>query len=193
MRVIAGTARGRPLKTVKGLAVRPTTDRVKESLFNVLQPLVADAAFLDLFAGSGAVGIEALSRGARRTVFVEQAGAHLKVLAENLSRTGLADRAELLRRDALQTVTLLARRGDRFDLIFLDPPYGQDLVPCTLQALAGAPLVSPGGIVVCEHHRKDPVPAAAGALVRFRELLFGETALSFYQIQDGAPGSDGRG
>lgn len=184
MRVIAGSARGRPLKTVKGLAVRPTTDRVKESLFNVLQSRVPDSSFLDLFAGSGAVGIEALSRGARRAVFVDRAGAHLQVVADNLDRTGLSGQAELLRLDAVQALPVLARRGDRFDLVFLDPPYGQDLVPRTLAALAEQPLVEPGGLVVCEHHRKDPVPARAGTLVRFRELEFGETVLSFYSAEN---------
>ncbi len=195
MRVIAGAARGRPLKTVKGLAVRPTTDRVRESLFNVLQPLVAGSVFLDLFAGSGAVGIEALSRGADRAVFVEQAGTHLKIIADNLDKTGLRDRAELLRGDVLNMIPSLGVRGERFDLIFLDPPYGQDLVPRTLAVLAAAAVTVPGGVAVCEHHRKDPVPPSAGLLLRFRELGFGETVLSFYRhgsVEDDA-GASGRG
>lgn len=194
MRVIAGTARGRTLKTVRGLAIRPTPDRVRESLFNVLQPVVSGCAFLDLFAGSGAVGIEALSRGAARAVFVEQAAAHLQVLAQNLATTGLAGRAELLRRDALQAVALLARRQETFDLVFLDPPYGQGLVPATLAALAEHGLVAPGGLVICEHHRKDLVPGQAGVLVRCREVVFGETVLSFYRAQPAggsAPGGGG--
>jgi 16S rRNA (guanine(966)-N(2))-methyltransferase RsmD len=184
--VITGTAKGHSLKTVKGRDIRPTADRVKESLFNVLGGRVADAEFLDLFAGSGAVGIEALSRGARRCVFVDLATAHLKVVAENLTDTRLMDRAELLRRDARAASADLGRRGRRFDLIFVDPPYGQELVPQSLQEIVQHSLLKDGGWVICEHHHKDPVPDVvpglleAGGLTRIRELIFGETVLSLY-------------
>lgn len=187
MRVITGSAKGRPLKTVKGRDIRPTADRVKESLFNVIGGRVADAEFLDLFAGSGAVGIEALSRGARRCVFVELMTPHLKVVEENLAATGLADRAELLRRDARAAVSDLGQRGRQFDLIFVDPPYANELVPAALKGIAEHSLLKPGGWVICEHHKKDLVPdtvvgpSAAGGLERFRELIFGETIMSLYQ------------
>lgn len=186
MRVITGTAKGRPLATVKGRDIRPTADRVKESLFNVLGPRVVDAEFLDLFAGSGAVGIEALSRGARRCVFVELMTAHLKVVEENLAKTGLAAGAELVRRDARSAAADLGRRGRRFDLIFIDPPYGQGLVDEALEAVAGNQLLNPGGWVACEHYKKDLVltavagPGHAGGLTRFRELVFGEVVISLY-------------
>lgn len=193
MRVITGVAKGRPLKSVKGREIRPTADRVKESLFNVIGGRVADAEFLDLFAGSGAVGIEALSRGASRCVFVELMTPHLKVVTENLATTGLADRAELLRRDARAAVADLGHRGQRFDLIFVDPPYGQELVPAALTGIAEQGLLKPEGLVVCEHHRRDSVPdhvaGSAGGLTKFRELVFGETVLSLY---NGAAGPDGR-
>ncbi|BAD40423.1 16S rRNA (guanine(966)-N(2))-methyltransferase RsmD [Symbiobacterium thermophilum] len=181
MRVITGSAKGRPLKTVKSRAVRPTSDRVKESLFNIIGSRVVDADFLDLFAGSGAVGIEALSRGARACVFVELQTAHLKVVADNLRTTGLAGRAELIRRDARAALVDLAHRGRRFDFIFVDPPYGQDLVPAVLALIDGHGVLAEDGWVICEHHAKDPVPAAAGGLYRFREVLFGETMLSIYR------------
>lgn len=187
MRVITGSAKGRSLKTVKGRDIRPTTDRVKESIFNVLGPRLADARFLDLFAGSGAVGIEALSRGAALCTFVELISSHLKVVEENLTATGLKERAELLRRDARAAVTDLGQRGRRYDLIFLDPPYGQDLVPAALEGIAREGLLAPEGWVICEHHWRDPVPEvvpmpeAAGSLTRFRELIFGETVVSLYR------------
>lgn len=186
MRVITGTAKGRPLKTVKGRDIRPTADRVKESLFNVLSQRVVDCEFLDLFAGSGAVGIEALSRGARRCVFVDLMTPHLKVVEENLKATGLTERAELLRRDARAAVADLGHRGVRFDLIFVDPPYGQGLVAQSMEEIVRHRLLKDGGWVVCEHHRKDPIPdelpglSEAGGLTGFRELIFGETVLSLY-------------
>jgi 16S rRNA (guanine966-N2)-methyltransferase len=187
VRVITGLAKGRPLKTVKGRDVRPTADRVKGSIFNVIGPRVADADFLDLFAGSGNVGIEALSRGAASCTFVELMTPHLKVVEENLAATGLKDRAELLRRDARAAVQDLGQRRRQFDLIFVDPPYSQELVPQALEGIAAYGLLKPGGWVLCEHHNKDAVPTTvpgageAGGLTRFRELVFGETVISLYR------------
>lgn len=189
MRVISGSAKGRPLKTVKGREIRPTSDRVKESLFNVLMPRLADCLFLDLFAGSGNVGIEALSRGARQAVFVDLMTGHLKVVEENLTSTGLRERAELLRRDARAAVADLGSRARRFDLIFVDPPYAQDLVPQSLEAISEHGILAADGWVICEHHKKDAVPEAipgtgsAGGLKKFRELNFGETVLTLYRLQ----------
>jgi 16S rRNA (guanine966-N2)-methyltransferase len=197
VRVIAGTAKGRPLKSVRGQAVRPTADRVRESLFNVLAPRLAGARFLDLFAGSGAVGIEALSRGAAFCLFVDLQAAHLKVAEQNLATTGLAAGAALLRRDALAAVRDLAGRQEPFDLIFVDPPYGEAWVPRALAAITAAGTLAPEGVVICEHHRKDPVPSVtnetpeAGGLTKFRELVFGETVLSFYRRTAAGPDIQG--
>lgn len=198
MRVITGTAKGRPLKTVKSRDVRPTADRVKESIFNVLGPRLPEARFLDLFAGSGAMGIEALSRGAASCTFVELVSSHLKVVAENLAATQLQEHAELIRRDARAAIADLANRGRRYDLIFIDPPYGRDLIPQVLEAIAQTGLLAPEGWAICEHHHRDPVPervpgtAAAGSLHRFRELIFGETVVSLYRTAD-EPTSGGFG
>lgn len=183
MRVITGSAKGRPLKALKDRSVRPTSDRVKESLFNIIGSRVVDADFLDLFAGSGSVGIEALSRGARSCVFVELQTAHLRVVTENLQTTGLRDRAELIRRDARAALKDLGNRGRRFDLIFVDPPYGQELVPQSLALIDDCGVLAEGGWVICEHHGKDQVPDAAGGLHRFREVVFGETVLSIYRAE----------
>lgn len=181
MRVITGSAKGRPLKTVKGREVRPTADRVKETLFSVIGARVVDARFLDLFAGSGNVGIEALSRGAALAVFVELQTAHLKVVEENLNYTGLMDRAELIRRDARAALPDLGKRGRSFDLIFVDPPYGQDLCPASLEGIAAHGVLAEAGWVICEHHGKDPMPESVGKLKRFRVLAMGETAVSLYR------------
>lgn len=194
MRVITGSAKGRPLKAIKGREIRPTSDRVKESLFSVLGARVAGASFLDLFAGSGGVGIEALSRGAASCLFVELITAHMRVLEENLTATGLRERAQILRRDARAAALDLGRRGLAFDLIFVDPPYGQNLVEAALEAIVSQRLLRPGGWVVCERDRRDPVPEAvpgaadAGGLLRFREITFGDTVLSFYQENAGPDG-----
>lgn len=180
MRVIAGVARGHRLRPPAGRDVRPTADRVKESLFNVLAPRLDSSSFLDLFAGSGAVGIEALSRGAARAVFVDANPASLRLVQANLAATGLAAAGHhaLLRADALRAVADLAAQGERFDLIFLDPPYGKALLPPVLAALG--PLLAPEGWVIAEHHHRDPLPERAGELVRFRQMTFGETVLSLY-------------
>ena len=180
MRVIAGVARGRRLKPPRGRDVRPTADRVKESLFNVLAPRLAGCAFIDLCAGAGGVGIEALSRGAARAVFVDQSPVSLRLIEENLQATGLAaaGRHGLLRGEAAAIVADLAARGEGFDLAFVDPPYGGGLVPPILAALAGA--LTPDGIAIAEHHKKDPMPEQVGVLRRFRQLTFGETVLSLY-------------
>lgn len=200
MRVIAGTARGRPLKAPRGAAVRPTSDRVKETLFNVLMPRLAGARVLDLFAGSGGVGIEALSRGAALAVFVDQSAEHLRVVRDNLAVAGLTDGARVVRRDAFQAVRELGARGQTFDLVFVDPPYETDLGRRILAALVQAGVLAPGGWLVWERHRKTPAPevvsppaAAAGALTRFRELALGETVLSFYAIAAEAQPTKGRG
>lgn len=190
MRIIAGRAKGHRLKTVKGRSIRPMLDRVKESLFNVIQARLPGAAVLDLFAGSGSIGLEALSRGARRCTFVELAPAHVQVLEENLAATGLAAGAqvEVLRRDVLRAIPELARRGEAYDVVFVDPPYGQGLVPPVLAALGAGPLVAPGGLVVAHHHHKEPVPDQAGDLRLVRRMQYGEIALSLYARSGDAAG-----
>ncbi|NLA12274.1 MAG: 16S rRNA (guanine(966)-N(2))-methyltransferase RsmD, partial [Firmicutes bacterium] len=150
MRVIAGTAGGIKLKTPRGGAVRPTSGLVKEALFNILGPRLVGAVFWDLFAGSGAIGIEALSRGAAAALFVEQERAHLSYIEENLSRTKLAARARLIRRDVMLALPQLAREKEQADLIFTDPPYQETTVPELLEAADRYRLLRPGGLIVLE-------------------------------------------
>lgn len=199
MRVITGAARGRPLKSVPGRAVRPTADRVKESLFSAWQGRVDGALFLDVFAGSGAIGIEALSRGAERVVFIERESRHVAVIRQNLASCGFADHpgVEILTMDASAGLDLLTRRGSRFDLIFIDPPYRQDLIPPALSRIAAGGVLAPDGVLVAERERKDPVPPEVAGTISLRwmrDSTFGETVLSWYQPQNregGAP--DGTG
>jgi 16S rRNA (guanine(966)-N(2))-methyltransferase RsmD len=188
MRIIAGEFRSRTLEAPAGLATRPTTDRLRETLFNVLAPRIKGAAFLDLYAGSGAVGIEAMSRGAARVVFVERAEAALKVLRKNLDGLGI------LAGFLIQTGTagaflrrLAAGRGTGFDLVFLDPPYDAAEEYASTLGLLGRPggLLAPGALVIAEHRRKEKLENQYGALERTRLLEQGDAALSFYAVGQG--------
>lgn len=153
MRVIAGSARSMPLRTVKGMDVRPTTDRTKETLFNILQMRIPDCRFLDLYAGSGSIGIEALSRGAATAVFVERDRKTQKLIEENLRFTKLYDRARLLNGD-VQSVLPRLEGEEPFDVIFMDPPFLKDLEKETLTYLSRSALPAPDGVIVVEAHPK---------------------------------------
>ena len=149
MRVIAGKARRLPLKTVPGTDTRPTTDRIKETLFNILQPEIADCRFLDLFSGSGGIGIEALSRGADSAVFVEKNPKACKCIRENLSFTKLAEHGKLLNMDVLQALRTLEGE-EAFDCIFMDPPYNHDLEKQVLEYLSKSSLADESTLIIIE-------------------------------------------
>lgn len=176
MRVIAGTARGRPLEAPRDRSTRPITDRVKETLFGILGPRVPGAAVLDLYAGSGAIGIEALSRGAARATFVERHRDAVAVIRANLARTRLAEAASV---HGEPVERFLARPAeDRYEIVILDPPYDERAILAPLSGLA--PLLAPGGMVVVKHFWRTEIPAVAG-LRPVRERRFGETMLTFLE------------
>ena len=149
MRVIAGKARRLPLKTLPGADTRPTTDRIKETLFNILQPELLDCRFLDLFSGSGAIGIEALSRGARKAVFVEKNPKACACIRDNLAFTKLAPDGQVMNMDVLQALRSLEGEGP-FDCIFMDPPYGMDLERSALEYLSGSALADENTLIIVE-------------------------------------------
>lgn len=177
MRVIAGSARGRRLLTPPGDRVRPTLDRVREALFSILAPQIPGARFLDLFAGSGANGIEALSRGAAEAVFVDDHPQSLACLEKNLETTGFKPQSRVLR---YRLPEGLARIAGPFDCIFADPPHEFGHYPELLAAIDGARLLREGGTLIVEHARRHPLPDTAGQLARTRERDYGMTTLSFY-------------
>jgi 16S rRNA (guanine(966)-N(2))-methyltransferase RsmD len=186
MRVIAGTFRSRLLKSLKGLALRPTSDRLRETLFNVLGSGVAGSRFLDLFAGTGAIGIEAVSRGASEVVFVENHPPAASLIRRNLQSLGIRSGVTVLGFDVLRGLGLLVAEKKNaspfFDYIFLDPPYASvEDYSRVLKFIAGADLLASGGIVVAEHRRNFDLPDSFGALRRFRVLKQGDAALSFYR------------
>lgn len=181
MRVIAGTSRSRPLEAPAGLATRPTSDRLRETLFNVLAPRIENAHFLDLYAGSGAVGIEALSRGAAQVVFVEKAQQAIKILRANLDRLDLTAGFSIISGNAAAYLRK-PQHAIRFDLVFLDPPYDDDAEYFDVLSLLGrtATLLVDDALVVAEHRRKHSLADEYGALRRTRLLQQGDAALSFY-------------
>jgi len=188
MRIIAGSYRSRPLKAPPGLSTRPTSDRLRETLFNVLAPRLQGAAFLDLYAGSGAVGIEALSRGAAHVTFVERAPAALKVLRSNLERLGIGSGFRIHSGSVgafLRSYAKANPKPERYEVVFLDPPYDEEReYTATLGLLGGsaAGLLAPGALVVAEHARKQALDGRYGSLNRMRQLEQGDAILSFYEV-----------
>ncbi|MBX5477410.1 MAG: 16S rRNA (guanine(966)-N(2))-methyltransferase RsmD [Clostridia bacterium] len=179
MRVIAGEARGRPLVAPPGRTTRPTSDRVREALFSMLHDEVSGSRVLDLYAGSGALGIEALSRGAREAVFVERGAAAQRCIRLNLERCGFAERARVLRDDAVRALQRLAEDGERFDLIFLDPPYASGELERCWPFLPG--VVSEGALVVAELARRGTAPEGGERLALWRRREYGDTAVCLYR------------
>lgn len=190
MRVIAGTYRSRPLTAPRGTATRPTSDRLRETLFNILAPHIEGARFADLYAGTGAVGIEALSRGAAHVTFVESAAPAVAALRANLAALKIREGFQLEQRSVPVALRNLARRDPHFNLVYLDPPW-EDGAAYTkslmLLAEFSAALLAPGAIVIAEHGRRGSatITDTYGVLHRYRILEQGDAALSFYQLRAG--------
>ncbi len=178
MRIISGTSKGRKLATPKDLSLRPTSDRVKESIFNILRGQIEGRAVLDLFAGTGNLGIEALSRGANKVVFVDKDKRALRLIQRNVAQFGLAERSEVLPIDANRAIGLLKQRRILFDLIFMDPPYEQGLIERTLTKLNSHPIYHKDSVLVVEHHRRELLSAAASGWDLIRQRQMGDTVVS---------------
>lgn len=186
MRIIAGTFRSRQLKPPKKMRIRPTSDMLRETLFNILGPRVEGGRFLDLFAGTGAVGIEAISRGASHVVFVENHRAAAHLISENLALLEINEGARLIPNDALAAIAKLeSERAVTFDLIFLDPPYANERDYFrVLDTLEKSSLLGSSSILIAEHRKTFSLPAAVGCLQQFRTLKQGDAALSFYRFAE---------
>lgn len=178
MRVIAGSYKGRTLQSPSWEGLRPTSDRLRETLFNILAPRIAGARVLDLYSGTGAIGIEALSRGAAHVTFVDDDRRAQALVTENLAKCGISGGYAIIRASVIRALAGLKTSRDRFDLVVLDPPYDVDAA----DALAAAgDVLAPGGLVVFEHARRRSTPETAGGLVRQREVRSGDSGLAFYQ------------
>ena len=183
-RIIGGAGRGRRLETPGGLDTRPSGARVRQTLFDILAPTIRGSRFLDLFAGSGGVGFEALSRGAGLVVLVDRSAlavATLRRNAQGLAR--LAGQVEIYREEAISALRRLAEAGATFDLIYLDPPYASDLYEPLLALVAETSLLAANGSAIAEHFKKRVLPGTMGGLVRTREVRVGDHRLSFYRHQ----------
>ncbi len=179
MRVITGTARGRRLTTLEGTDTRPTTDRVKEALFSIIQFEIEGRRVLDLFAGSGQLGIEALSRGAKSAVFVDGSKKAAEVVKKNLEATAFSKSASVVCGDA---ISFLKTRGEKFDIAFLDPPYSTGLLQKALESLPR--VMNKGGVIICESPENEAMPKSAGSFVLQKRYRYGKVSLSVYRIPE---------
>jgi 16S rRNA (guanine966-N2)-methyltransferase len=186
-RIIAGREKGRRLASPKGLLTRPTGARVRQTLFDILAPAPPGCRFLDLFAGSGGIGLEALSRGAARVVLVDGNAAAVAAIRENAKALqGAGGEVQVFRQEARPCLAGLAARGARFDIVYLDPPYASELYEPLLEELASSGLLAAEGVAVAEHFKKRALPETIGGLVRTRLVRVGDQHLSFYRER--APG-----
>ncbi len=183
MRVIAGCAKGHKLQTPEGMATRPTTDRIKETVFNIMAFDLPQCRFLDLFSGSGAIGIEALSRGAAQAVFVDSAPESIRVIHANLAHTKLEENALVLGQDVFSALERLSKEGYCFDVIYMDPPYAAALEQDVLLRIASLNLLAHDGYVAVEHGAKQPLSALPGYHI-LREKVYKTTVITFLALEE---------
>lgn len=192
MKVTGGEFRGRLLRSLSGHELRPTSSRVREAVFNIIGPEIKKARVLDLFAGTGIMGIEALSRGAEVSVFVEKYSAAIRLIRENLAKVGSLNRAEVYPLDALKGLTALHRKGQAFDFIYIDPPYKSNLYVSVLETIGALQLLSPEGKVVVELDKRRRLPDQIGSLVSQGSYGYGDTVIKLYtQAKEGGDASGG--
>jgi 16S rRNA (guanine966-N2)-methyltransferase len=186
VRIIAGEFRGRRLQTPKGRNIRPTSDRVREAIFSAIRTRIAGANVLDLFAGTGALGLEALSRGAARATFIDNHIEAIRLIEENIGLCGVQERTVVMRRAILPSLGVLAAQpanAPGFHLVFLDPPYGQNKVPAVLERLTALSLVPAKAVAVAEHHHNDAIPSRCGSWHKTKERRYGDTLISYFSCE----------
>lgn len=183
MRVISGSARGRTLKAVPGMGTRPTTDKVKEAVFSMIGPYFEGGHVLDLFAGTGGLGIEALSRGMDRAVFIDLEYKSIEIIRANLKTTGLENQAEVYKNDAERALKALAKRGASFDLVFLDPPYRLKHGDKLMEMMDSMGLLNSGATIMLEYESDYTYPERLGSFIELRKAQYGETAVSIYSYE----------
>ncbi len=180
MRVIGGALKGRHISTAKGTSIRPTTDKVREAVFSILAPSLKGGAVLDLFAGAGTLGIEAMSRGMDRVVFIEDSAQALAILKKNVAACKLERQVEIIKLPVSRGLRIVRLRKERFDLIFLDPPYRDRLVGKSLLEISEADIVAADGTIVAEHAVREVIDQRYGALLLDDQRQYGQTMISFF-------------
>ncbi|WP_432665156.1 16S rRNA (guanine(966)-N(2))-methyltransferase RsmD [Wukongibacter baidiensis] len=184
MRIISGKAKGVRLKALKGMDTRPTSDKVKESIFNIIAPYVDDSKVLDLFSGTGNLGLEAVSRGAAYAYLIEKNRKCQPIIKENINKAKLDDSIKLIIKDAVSALKMFKDNNERFDIIFMDPPYLKGfIIPC-LEEISDLNLLNIDGIIVIEHDIKDILPETVKDITKFKERKYGTTMVSFYCKED---------
>jgi 16S rRNA (guanine(966)-N(2))-methyltransferase RsmD len=180
LRVVSGICKGRPLKAVPGNTTRPTTDKVKEALFNMIGPYFDGGVGLDLFAGSGGLGLEALSRGLDKVIFVDREAKAIQTIHENIQACKMEDKAEVYRNDSERALKALIKREIHFDYIFLDPPYKKQQLVSLVEKISEHRLVTNGGYIICEHSHDVELPERAGGFSRVKHEKYGIIAITIY-------------
>lgn len=180
MKIVAGKNRGNKLKSPKGLFIRPTSQKVREALFDIIGTSIQEACFLDLFAGTGAVGIEALSRGAKKVIFIEKELKCTKIIQENLEKTKNNQNAIVYKLDFLSGLKILAKKNYLLDYIFLDPPYNMSIVNISLSEISKLPILNKNSVVIAQHYKREIVNDKLNNLKLFKQKIYGECCLSFF-------------
>lgn len=188
MKILTGRLRGQTILFKPNPHLRPTSDKARKAVFDMLQGALSDKSVLDLFSGTGALGLEALSQGARHVTFVEQDSAQCRRITENLERLKLKAAAEVLNAEVLDWLGAAPGRREKFDLIFLDPPYAADVATQALEGISRSRLVAPGGFVILECRKREDVPPQSGELKAVREKRYGQTKLTVYAAIPGSRG-----
>ncbi len=180
MRIIAGSAKGKSIKCRKGIETRPTMDRVKESLFSILIPYIVDSRVLDLFSGTGNIALEAISRGAKKAVMIEKDKEALRVIIENVNNLGFEDKCRAYKNDAERAVEILGKKREKFDIIFMDPPYIEEVCTKVIKAVKKAEILEENGIIICEHHKYEDMAEEVAGYKKIDERTYGKKVLTFY-------------
>ena len=180
MRIIAGEVKNRIIKTRKGFDTRPTLESVKESLFSIITPYIEGSVFLDLFSGSGSISLEAISRGAKRAVMIEKDGEALKYIIENIDNLGFSDRCRAYKNDAIRAIEILGRKNEKFDIIFMDPPYQDNVTKKVLKAIDKANILAEDGLIICEHHLLEDLEDNIASFRKTDERKYNKKILTFY-------------
>ena len=180
MRIIAGEAKNRIIKTRKGFDTRPTLESVKESLFSIITPYIEGSVFLDLFSGSGSISLEAISRGAKRAVMIEKDGEALKYIIKNIDNLAFSDRCRAYKNDVIRAIEILGRKNEKFDIIFMDPPYQDNVTKKVLKAIDKANILVEDGLIICEHHLLEDLEDNIASFRKTDERKYNKKILTFY-------------
>jgi len=181
MRILQGKLKNREFASKKGLeTTRPTASLVKEAIFNKIADHIPEAEFLDLYSGTGAIAFEAISRGASRAVMIEKDSVALRILIENINELGISSLCRAYKNESVKAIEILDRKGEKFDVVFMDPPYEANVTIETLSALERSSIVKPTGIVVCEHHKFEDLPETFGRFIQYGEKEYGNKRVTYY-------------